>query len=212
MTGEQKENRRLMLWGEEFFYVCITGIVFAFLGWCVENITRIVDSGVIDSRFHLMPFISPYGLIPFAFLAFNSPDDLSLFGHRFFKEKTKRNRIRSNIACFLLICALVFFGELIVGYIWGEVFGYSLWNYSNIPLHITPYTGVLTTLAFGTGVYLLFRYVYRPLMGLVKKIPYKTAKIISLIVWPLMILDTVAMGVQIVLLGEARLWWEIKLF
>ena len=104
------------------------------------------------------------------------------------------------------------FGELIVGYIWGEVFGYSLWNYSNIPLHITPYTGVLTTLAFGTGVYLLFKFVYRPLLKLVKMMHYRTAKIISLMVWPLMILDTVCMGLQIVFLGEARLWWEIKVF
>jgi hypothetical protein len=60
------EKQPWKLCGVEFFYLCVLGIAVAMIGWIVENVFRVIDIGVIDSRYHLLPFISPYGLAVFA--------------------------------------------------------------------------------------------------------------------------------------------------
>ena len=211
--GIAEEKKRFTVMGVEFCYLYVIGIGFALLGWVAENTVRIITKGIIDCRFHLLPFISPYALVPFAFqLVLGDPDNITIFGHKVFKRETLKTKVLSNILCIVLILGGVFLGELAIGNLWELLFGVQLWNYSAFPLHITQYAGLIPTLGYGGGAYLLFRFVYKPLLRAVRKMKYGVAKGICLSLGILILLDTLAMAIQIAILHEPPMYWSIKLW
>ncbi|MBQ9781581.1 MAG: hypothetical protein IJW26_00175 [Clostridia bacterium] len=214
--NESEKNKNLKkplsIFGVEFIYLALLGIFVAFLGWVVENAVKLIVNGAIDSRFHFLPFISPYGLIVFAFhIALNSADNLVIFGKRIFKTNSKKTKFLSNFITLFIIYFFVFFGELCVGNLWGEIFGVELWNYSALPLQVTQYAGLIPTLGYGTGAYLLFKFIYTPALKFVRrKIKFSTAKKIVVTLGSAIVLDTLFLIFQIIFLGNARLLWQIK--
>ncbi len=209
----EKNDHRFKIYGVEFFYLGFLGVFTALIGWIAENVAKSFLSGFIDSRFHILPFISPYALIVFAVhMALGSPDDLTVFGRKIFKENTRKNKIYSNILSFFIICLFVFLGELVVGNLWEALFDIRLWNYSKHPLHITKFTSPLSVFGFGTGTYLLFKFVYTPALSLVRRrVNYNFAKWFVIILGSLMILDTVRLIICMAVLGEAPIYWRIYL-
>ena len=100
-------------------------------------------------------------------------------------------------------------GELVVGNAWDLLFGVQLWSYNGWPLNVTQYTSIVTTLGFGGGAYLIFKFIYKPLLELVKRIPYKAAVIICLSLGILVPLDTLRMMISIIVEGVAPNFWRI---
>lgn len=195
----------------KFFYLCFLAIFVSFLGWIVENTFRAFCNHTIDSRFHLLPFLSPYGLIVFAYyLLLSDPDDVAVFGRRIFKQKTTKTIILSNIIAWLGMCLAVFLGELAVGNFWYCVTGVELWHYCN-GICVTQFTGVSQALGYGSAAYFLFRFGYRPALKWVQaKMPYKVAKTISLVLGTLIVADTALMYVMIAINGGAPMWWSFS--
>ncbi len=212
--ASEAEGRRFKIFGVEFVYLYLFGIGLAFVGFVAENLARLIGFGILDSRFHILPFISPYLLIVFALhLLVLDPDDLTFFGKQVFREKNRRSVIYSNVICYLLICAFVFLGELAVGNLWDVFFGVELWNYSSLPFSVTQYAGLVPTLGYGTGAYLILKFVYKPTLALVRRrVSFRTAKIICLTLGVLIVLDTVRLMLMIAFLGEAPMYWMIKLW
>lgn len=210
------EPKRFKIMGVELVYLYIFGIIIAFVGWAAENMVRLINHGYIDSRFHLLPFISPYALIVFAFhIALRDPDELVLFGKKIFKEKTKKTVIYSNIISYFAICAFVFLGELAVGNFWELTVGVKLWDYHAWPLNVTQYTSVVSTFGFGTGAYLIFRFIYKPFLNFIRtKMNYKVAKFITLTLGMLIIIDTCIMMVRLGMSTDGRLeqYWKLVFF
>ena len=192
-------------------YLGILGIIAAFIGWIVENIFRVITVSKFDCRFHLLPFISPYGLAVFAiYLVIGDSNNISFFGHELFKNKTKKSIVWSNVITFLIICLAVFFGELVVGNLWDVLFDVKLWNYSKQPFHVTRYAGLLTSLSFGVGVYLLQKVIMYPALNFLKKrVSYKSAVIFSVVVGSIIVLDTIIMMLNIIFCGRAKLYWQV---
>lgn len=209
-VNDNEKKKRFTVFGVEFIYLALFGILFAFIGWFVENAFKFAVSGVIDSRFHILPFISPYGLIPFGFhLALGTPDDITFFGKKMFKEKNTKTVVLSNLIAWFSICAMVFLGELAIGNAWDVLFGVQLWNYSKLPLHLTQYTSVVSTFGFGTGAFLIFKFFYTPILNFIrKKIDYKVAKLTVGILGTLIVLDTVRMMLTIIIFGKAPIFWR----
>ena len=206
-------NGRLTIYGEDFVYLALMGIFFAFVGWTAENSAKAITTGIIDSRFHILPFISPYALVPFAaHIAVGDTNNLTFFGHRVFKENNLKNKILSNFLTFLIFVVVVFIGELVVGNLWELLFGAKLWNYSNIPLCVTQYAGLIPSLGYGGGAYLLMKFAYKPLLRQFKKIDFKIAKIIAIVLGTLIILDTLQMMIVTAVRGEGFLLWKIELW
>lgn len=205
-----KSKKPLSIFGVEFVYLYLFGIGVAFIGWIAENAFKFAVSGVIDSRFHLLPFISPYLLIPLAFhIALGTPNDVTFFGKKVFKTGNAKTKILSNVIAYFSICLCVFLGELVVGNLWDILFDVRLWNYSKHPLHVTKFTSVISVFGFGTGAYLIFKFLYTPILNFIrKKISFKTAKWICLTLGVLIVLDTVRMMLSIVILGEAPNFWH----
>jgi len=210
-----EEKKRWKIFGVEFVYLYLFGIFVAFLGWVGENIPRAINPVVatIDSRFHLLPFISPYALIgPAIHIMIGDPDRLTIFGKKLFKKDTVKTRILSNVICFLMFCAAVFLGELAVGNLWELLFGVKLWNYNGWPLTVTQYTSIVTTFGFGAAAYVIVRFIYKPMMKLIReKVPFRVAKWICLTLGVAIVLDTVWMNVQMAIYGEAPIYWQIIL-
>lgn len=207
-----EKDKKFTIMGVEFVYLYLFGILVAALGWIAENSAKFAVQGIIDCRFHLLPFISVYALVPFAFcIMLGDPDRIAVFGHRLFKKDNKATRVASNVLSCLLICSAVFLGELAVGNLWEIFFGAELWNYSNFPLQVTQYAGLIPTLCYGGGAFLLFRFVYKPVLGLLKKIDYNVAKAICSTLGVLIILDTCMMGLYTAIMHEPPMYWQLVL-
>lgn len=206
-------KKRLTVMGVEFVYIYLLGIATAFLGWTVENTAKLIGQGMFDCRFHMLPFISPYALIPFAFqIVLGDPDCIAPFGHKIFKQDTLKNKIWSNLLCFLFICVTVFLGEFVVGTLWEVLFGARLWDYSQFPLQVNRYAGLFPSLAYGGGAYLLFKFAFKPALSFIrKKVDFKVAKIICCTLGVLIVLDTCFMSLHIILFNQPPMYWSIHL-
>lgn len=211
---ERRCAKRLMIAGVEFAYLYLFGIGLAALGWIAENAVKLFSQGIIDCRFHMLPFISPYALIPFAYqILFGDPDDVAFFGCRLFKARGLKSKVLSNIICLSFTCSGVFAGELVVGNIWELLFGVKLWDYSSLPLQVTQYAGLIPSLGYGGGAYLIFKLGYKPLLALIRgKVSYSTAKAVCCTLGVLIVFDTAAMVAQIILFRQSPMYWQLKIF
>ena len=64
---------------------------------------------------------------------------------------------------------LVSLGELALGFTVEWAMGFRYWDYSNIPLHFTPYTSLPTSLGFGFIITLFMGVVYDRLIGVFRR-------------------------------------------
>ena len=196
---------------EEFPYICVLAVLAALVGWIGENLSTLIGSGKIDSRFHLFPFLSPYGLIVlFLYAALRDVDRATFFGKPLFSRDNLQTKLLSNGSCLLFITAAVFLGELIVGNLWKKAFGVILWDYTNHAYCFTRYTCLLTTVLYGAGGYLFFRLGFSPLFQLIKKLPRKTAKILGFTLGVLILTDTAIMGIHIAVFRRAPVYWTVR--
>lgn len=209
----ESQKKRWTIFGVEFVYLAFIGICVAFLGWILENAVKLITNGVIDARYHILPFVSPYVLVPFAFhICFGDIDDITVFGKKLFKKTSLKTKVASNILVFIFLCIAVFLGELIVGNLYEKCFGVTLWYYSSSKLLVTKYAGLVPSLWYGTFAYLIFRFVYNPLLKVLRKAPYKVIKIIVIILGLLILADATNLLLQIIIFGKAPMLWRVKLW
>lgn len=208
VAAEEKAQRL-----SKFKALNILGIGCAFIGWIIENVIRMIGKGVIDSRYHILPFIPEYALIPFAFfLLLGDANDITVFGKRLFKNKNTKTKILSNIICLFIICLAVFLGEQIVGMVYEKLFGVELWNYTYQPLHFTKYTSTLSVFGYGLGAWLLFKFVFGPLYkALLKVVANKALSAVMWILSALMAADALLLLFQIAIGGSLPVYWAIYL-
>ena len=97
-----------------------------------------------------------------------------------------------------------------MGNLWDVLFGVELWNYNGWPLTLTQYTSIVTTLGFGTAAYVIVRFLYKPMMKLIRtKVPFRVAKWICLTLGVVIVLDTIWMMLQMAIFKEAPIYWSI---
>ena len=209
----ESRGKRPEVYGIELAYICFAGIVTAFIGWIAENAVKLFLSGVIDSRFHLLPFISPYALVPFALHVFlGDLDDLTVFGKKVFADKTLKTEVASNAISILVICLTVFVGEFAIGNLWERLFGVQLWNYSSQPFHLTRYVSLFSATGYSAGAFVLFKYALKPFISTVKEhMDYDLAVKVSSTLGVLIVLDTFVMCLVIAVSGSAPVYWSLRL-
>ncbi len=214
VTVKEEAKTPFCIFGVELAYLTLLGIATAFIGWFVENMSMLFVYGVIDARNHTLPFISVYGLIPFALhIALGTADDLRPFGKKIFKEKNSKNILISNIVCFLSICLIVFLGELCVGHGFEILFGVQLWDFTVMPFSITQYTSLITTFGFGLGAYLIFKFIYTPTLDFVRKhIDYRVAKYVSIFLGGAVLIDMFVFIFFTIFVGKPPMLWTIKIW
>lgn len=208
------QKRILTVFGVPFVDLFLIGIGAAFAGWLTENVFHLFFSGMIDSRFHLLPFLSPYALIPLAMhILMGDANDLKIFGRRVFKQKSRKSAFLSNVLCLGLILLTIFLGELAVGNLWEALFGVKLWDYSGRVGHITQYACLVSVLGNGIGAYLLFRFAYAPTLRFVQaNVPHRVALAICATLGTAIVLDTAVMILRTAVTGAAPTYWALRIF
>ena len=210
---EEKTTTFMTEFKKDFAYLGVMAIGLAFLGWAIENVLRLFAVGVLDCRYHLLPFISPYGIAAFVVYFFiGNPNDVAVFGKRLFKKKTTKSVVWSNIFCFLFPCLFIFLGELFVGHVWEWLFGVELWNYNEQPLHITKYTGLLPSVGGGAACFFAIKFLFYPVLNFLRrKMPKKLATWLCLTLGVAIVLDTAFISVYSAIFGNPPMYWSFWL-
>ncbi len=207
------KKKPLKLLDIELCYVFIVMIVGSFLGWFVENLYRFIDQGIIDNRYHFLPFIFAYGIAVIAmFIALGNPNDIHFFGKKILKKDLKYKKLWSNLLYLAIVSMFVLVGEIGVGYFYEGLTGLYLWNYSEMPLHITRYSGVLSMFGFGFGAWAFMKGIFFPLISWLKRnMSVKVARIIYCTLGLLIVLDGISMMLITLLTKIKPIYWIIQI-
>lgn len=147
-------------------------IVVSFLGFCLENIWLLFRKGQIDNRNMNFPFLIGYGmaiLIIYFILGVPQKGKVWLF--------------------FLATFFIVSVGEILLGFSVEKFCGIYYWDYSTLPLHLTRYTSLFTSIGFSAIITCFFYRFFTPLMRLIKNHDTQMAHVICVALLAAMIID-----------------------
>ncbi len=160
-------------------------ILVSFMGFAVENIWLAVTKGYINNRNMNLPFLLGYGLAMVAiYILFGTPSEMT-FLTRF---PVKASKLVKFLLYFVCVMLCICIGEIILGVATEKLCSIEYWNYSLIPLHITKYTSVPTSMGFAAMVTLFMEKAF-PL--LIDKLGSIDGRAIRIIVYVLLLAMTV---------------------
>ena len=157
-------------------------IIISFIGFWFEDIWMVVRHGVLDNRNMYLPFLLGYGLlIVCVYYIFGTPKNLF--------NKYQIKGFKKYIVYFLISMIVVSVGELLLGLSVEKILGYSYWNYTSIPLHITKYTSIPTSIGFSLVITLFMNFVYEPLRNKIYNKVDKIPMTILIVLLLILIID-----------------------
>ncbi len=188
-------------------YIGILIAVISFIGFCVENIWLALTKGYIDNRNMTLPFLLGYGLFVTAFgFAFGTPDNFTFFGLNP-DFSLGMSRIMYFTVAFVVICA----GEHLLGKLVEKICGIEYWNYDWIPLKLSKYTSIPTSIGFALILTLFMEYVIYPLTELIMSIEPKAAILIGLVLIIILVIDFIISFIYMYRSRQLNLKWYINL-
>ena len=185
-------------------------IICSFLGYWVENFYKLFTRGYIDNRFMFLPFLLGYGLFIVAvFLLVGTPKC-------YFPLMKKEFRIKSpfNILLyFISMAVLVTIGEITLGTVVEKIGGFHYWDYTSIPLHITRYASVPTSLGFATIITLFMGLCIEPLYDFLQaRLTSRAFKVATIVICVLMATDFILSFAIMIATGERNALWKLQIF
>ena len=142
------------------FSLCMIIAVVSFLGYTVENLWLAITKGYIDNRNMILPFLFGYGLAVAAiYLVFGTPRDLSILGY----EINIANEKLEILLYFVIVMVGISLGEIVLGKTVEKVCHIKWWDYSRLPLHLTQYTSLFTSIGFTAMIVLFMDKVFVPM-------------------------------------------------
>lgn len=160
--------------------------IISFLGYILENIWLAVTKGFIDNRNMHFPFLLGYGLLVVGiYLLIGTPQTIKSP-----KFIVPANSGPNKISLYFLISMVIIsIGEVILGFTVEKFFGFEYWNYTDLPLHITKYTSIPTSIGFSFLLTFFMDKCFEPLLDLIDRIPLGTAKVIGILLGIIMVAD-----------------------
>lgn len=157
-------------------------IIISFFGFIFEDLWMLVRYSVIDNRNMFLPFLFGYGFfVVLIYYIIGTPK--KIFNK--YEFDSHMNYVIYIALCFLLVSI----GEILLGSIVESFADFKYWDYSHIPLHLTKYTSVPTSLGFSLVITLFMNYAYIPLLNTVKKLEKKIPIAVAVIVLVILVLD-----------------------
>lgn len=183
-------------------------IVFvSFLGFITENIFISFRSGVMDNRNMVLPFLLGYGLAIFIiYKLFGTPNAPLLFGSEMSLEST----FARTLFYFAIAFLCVSIGEIMLGYLIEFTCGIEWWDYSSIPLHITQYTSVPTSVVFSILITIFMKYLFSPLLNIFSKINASTLSILAISMIVILSIDFIHSGIYMLKNHRTLNLWRIE--
>lgn len=147
--------------------------IISFLGFCLENFWLFFNKGYVDNRSMALPFLLGYGLSIAAFYyLLGTPKN--------YTWSLLNEKLNSEFAKYFFYFIVSFFaisiGEILLGTFIEKTFGFSYWSYIQIPLHVTKYTSVPTSLCFALIVTSFMSSGFGYLMNAIEKLPPSLCK------------------------------------
>lgn len=187
-------------------------VIMAAIGWIAENTVKLISSGTMDNRFHVLPFIFPYGLAFLAmYLVLGDTNDISFFGKKLFKTKSFKTAAFSNIAYVCIVITFVFIGELSVGNLYELATGARLWDYSSQPLHLTQYVSLSSALGYGVGAYIVMKALYALCNALIARGNLQLVKAADCTLGAAVLADSVCMILITLITKTPPIYWSVRL-
>ena len=144
------------------FAWCMVAVFVSFLGFIVENCWLALTKGYMDNRNMCLPFLLGYGLaIVVLYLLFGTPEAMCICGWKV-PIRNKKIKVFLYYVC-MIVCVSV--GEILLGTFVEKVCHFSWWDYSSLPLHITKYTSVPTSMMFAFLITFFMDRFMMPLYG-----------------------------------------------
>ena len=161
----------------------IASVIISFLGFCLENIWICIRKGYIDNRNMTLPFLLGYS---FAILGIYFV--LGTPGHP--SSIVEKIMARFDyFSYYVTIFILVSIGEIILEKLVEWICGIYYWDYSSLPLHITRYTSVMTSIAFSFIITKFMKLLFVPMMEFFSNLTFQPAIILFRLTYILMIFD-----------------------
>ena len=183
---------------------CWMIILISFVGFLVENIWNLLTSGQIDNRNMHLPFILGYGLaILGVYLLFGLPTD----NKGLISLTNSSNTIFQYTTYVLLVTVFICISEIIIGYGVQYFSGVYYWDFSDVPLHITRYTSILTSVAYSITITLFMNYLFDSIMTWFSRFDDKAYKYVGIILIILLTIDLlVSFGAMIANNNHNLIW------
>lgn len=183
---------------------CWMIILISFVGFLVENIWNVLTSGQIDNRNMHLPFILGYGLaILGVYLLFGLPTD----NKGLISLTNSSSTAFRYVAYILLVTVFICISEIIIGYGVQYFSGVYYWDFSDVPLHITRYTSILTSVAYSITITLFMNYLFDSIMTWFSHFDDKAYKYVGIILIALLTIDLlVSYGAMIANNNHNLIW------
>lgn len=148
----------------DIYSIGIMIAVISFLGFVLENSWLAVTKGFIDNRNMNLPFLFGYGLLVTGmYYTLGTPQDIMLLG----KYPVTLTPLGNVLTYFFLCMVIVSLGEIALGYTVEKLCGFEYWNYTRLPMHITKYTSVPTSIGFAFLITLFMGYAFPAIMDII---------------------------------------------
>ena len=172
----------------DIYSVGVMAALISFLGFLLENIWLAFTKGYIDNRNMRFPFLFGYGLLVTAMhFCFGTP---SVFAAKIYAA-FKLSKAIGRILYFLTIMLVVSTGEILLGTFMEKTCSIEYWNYSWIPMHLTKYTSVPTSIGFTLVIAAFEEYCFCPIMNCIEHIPDSPKMIAAVLLTVIMATDMI---------------------
>lgn len=134
-------------------------VLVSFLGFIVENVWLSLTKGYVDNRGMNLPFLLGYGLaILLMYSLLGTPKQPACWLGNAVSGK------KAYMEYFVCVFLMVSVGEILLGTLVEKVCGFYYWDYSRLPMHVTRYTSVPTSIMFTLIIVFFMGKVFTPLM------------------------------------------------
>lgn len=181
--------------------------MISFLGFVLENTWLSLTKGYIDNRGMYLPFLLGYGLaVVTIYLIFDTPSrfaqkyTITVWGHQ----------LSGYLVYFGIMIFLISTGEIMLGTIMEKCCGIVYWNYLSIPLHITKYTSIPTSIGFSMILMLFEEYCFCPLLEWIQKMPERTLQILSRVAFIVLLCDCLHGFYIMNQTGKLNVLWRVQ--
>lgn len=151
---------------------CQMIVLCSFLGFIVENVWLLLTKSYIDNRNMNLPFLLGYGLAIRAIaLVLGLPNSDNL------------------VVYFLELVLVVSLGEILLGTTVEKLCGFSYWDYTRLPFHLTKYTSLFTSIGFALIIEIFMFNFFTPAMVLIERLMTPGIALVSVLMVSILCLD-----------------------
>lgn len=166
-----------------------------------------LTKGYIDNRNMCLPFLLGYGLGMIAiYIMFGTPANVRIFG----KKLIFRNSFAKKLFYFIVVMICVSVGEIALGTFVEKTCHVVWWDYSKLPMNITRYTTIPTSMAFSTLITIFMQYFFQPLMDGFLRMDYANLRCAATICMMLLFVDFAYNALHIYNAKELTPIWRIS--